>query len=45
MSDLNLIIGGVIAFIGLICCLSVAGAVIGVPLVILGALLALSRGN
>jgi hypothetical protein len=45
MDGLNLVIGGALAFIGVLCCLSVYGAVIGVPLIALGAVLAFSRGN
>jgi hypothetical protein len=39
------VIGGAIMFIGFCCCLSVYGAVIGLPLLLLGAVLAFSRGN
>lgn len=39
------VIGGAIMFIGFLCCLSIGGAIIGVPLLLLGALLAFSRGN
>lgn len=44
-SGIQFVIGGLIGFIGFICCLSGAGAVIGVPLLLLGALVAFSRGN
>jgi hypothetical protein len=39
------IIGGALMFIGFICCLSIGGAILGVPLLGLGAVLAFSRGN
>jgi hypothetical protein len=42
---MNELIGGSLILIGLLCCFTVAGAVIGVPLLILGAVLAFSRGN
>ena len=44
-SGIQFVLGGAIGFIGFLCCLSVYGAVIGVPLLALGALVAFSRGN
>ena len=44
-SGIQWVIGGIIGFIGFCCCLSGAGAVIGLPLLLLGAVLAFSRGN
>jgi hypothetical protein len=44
-SGLQWVIGGALAFIGFLCCLSGAGAVIGLPLLALGALVTFSRGN
>jgi hypothetical protein len=44
-SGLQFVIGGLIGFIGVCCCLSVYGAVIGVPLILGGLILAFSRGN
>jgi hypothetical protein len=44
-SGIQFVLGGIIGFIGFVCCLSGAGAIIGVPLLGLGALVAFSRGN
>ena len=44
-SGIQFVLGGIIGFIGFCCCLSVYGAVIGLPLLGLGALVAFSRGN
>jgi hypothetical protein len=44
-SGLQFVIGGIIGFIGFVCCLSIGGAILGVPLLALGALVAFSRGN
>ena len=44
-SGIQFVLGGIIGFIGFCCCLSGVGAVIGLPLLALGALVAFSRGN
>jgi hypothetical protein len=44
-SGLQFVIGGAIGFVGFLCCLSGAGAVIGVPLLLVGGVVAFSRGN
>jgi hypothetical protein len=44
-SGIQFVLGGIIGFIGFVCCLSGVGAVIGVPLIVAGLILAFSRGN
>lgn len=44
-SGIQFVIGGAIGLVGVLFCLSIGGAIIGVPLLGLGALVAFSRGN
>jgi hypothetical protein len=44
-SGIQFVLGGLIGFIGFICCLTVAGLPLGLVLMGVGALVAFSRGN